>query len=211
MTEMSPKRSTVFFGKTWHVYVGSLLFTALAACSAIMGPLFLLEIIKPAHGRPGTEAGIALSVMAALMCLIASLGWFNILARRRPLLRICEEGLEINVTGASSLDDVPLLPLMVRVAWLILSLQGFKKQIGGIPWRSMRTVQVRGLPMARTLVIEATIIYPTFRSEQVTVRIANAVTFRDAEFQDPLDTIADAISSFALEPEAHSSLPRLHD
>ena len=32
-----------------------------------------------------------------------------------------------------------------------------------------------------------------------------------AEFQDPLDTIADAISAFALEPEACSTLPSLHD
>jgi hypothetical protein len=208
---MSPKLPTIFFAKTWYLYVGAIVFTALAAFSAIMGPLFLLEIIKPAHGRPGTEAGIALSVMAAPMCLIALLGWFNIRARRRPLLRICDEGLEINVIGASSLDGVPLLPIMVRIAWLIVSLQGFKKQIGWIPWPSLRTVQVRGLPMARTLVIAGTIVYPTFRGEQVTARIANAVSFRDAEFQDPLDTIADAISAFALEPEACSTLPSLHD
>ena len=211
MTEVSPKRSAIFFAKTWYLYFGAILFTALSAFSAIMGPLFLLEIITPAHGRPGTEAGIALSVMAAPMWLIALLGWFNIRAHRRPLLRICEEGLEINVIGASSLDGVPLLPIVVRVAWLILSLQGFKKQIGWIPWPSLRTVQVRGLPMARALVIEGTIVYPTFRGEQATARIANAVSFGDAEFQDPLDTIADAIAAFSLEPEARSTLPSLHD
>lgn len=211
MTAMSPRLSTVFFARTWYLYVGTLFFTTLAAFSVIMGPLYLLEIIKPAHGRPGTEAGTALSAMAAPMCLIALLGWFNIRARRRPLLRVCEEGLEISVIGASSLDGVPLLPVMVRTAWLILSLQGFKKQIGWIPWSSLRTVQVRGLPMTRTLVIDGTIVYPPFRGEHMTARIANAVSFRDADFRDPLDTIADTISSFALNPEARSTVPSLHD
>lgn len=88
------------------------------------------------------------------------LAWFNVHACRKPLLRICEEGIEVNIIGASSLDGVLLIPSLIRVAWLVLSLQGFKKQIGWIPWELFHNVEVAGLPMMRSLVIDATIVYP---------------------------------------------------
>ena len=89
---------------------------------AIFGPLFLFDIMKSADGKPGTVAGVAMSIMAVPTFLVALLGWFNVYARRKPLLRLCAEGMEINVIGASGLDGTPLIPNMVRVAWLILSL-----------------------------------------------------------------------------------------
>jgi hypothetical protein len=202
---------SIFYAKSWHLYVTAIVFTTLALFCAILGPLFLFDIMKRADGKPGTEAGVAMSIMAIPMVMIALLGWFNVYARSKPLLRICNEGLEINVIGASSLDGVPLIPNLVRVAWLILSLQGFKKQIGWIPWTSFRSVEVAGLPMMRSLVINATIAYPTFRGNAMTAQIGNSVAFRDAEFQDSLDSIATAIQAFYHEPEARNALPSLHD
>lgn len=178
---------------------------------AVLGPLFLFGIMKRADGKPGTEAGIAISVIAVPMILVALLGWFNVYARFKPLLRICNEGLEINIIGASSLDGVPLIPNLFRVAWLVLSLQGFKKQIGWIPWEMFRRVEVVGLPMMRSLVIDATIVYPNFHGDQLTARIGNGVTFRDAELQETLDVIAATIQAVYEEPKARNSLPSLHD
>jgi hypothetical protein len=186
-------------------------FTTLALFCVIFGPLFLFDIVKRADGKPGTDGGVALSIMAIPMVLVALLGWFNVYARFKPLLRICNEGLEINVIGASSLDGALLIPPLVRVAWLILSLQGFKKQIGWIPWTTFRNVEVAGLPMMRSLVINATIAYPTFRGEVLTAQIADSVAFRDAEFQDSLDSITTAIQTIYHDPEARDALPSLHD
>lgn len=202
---------SVFYAKSWYHYVAAIVFTMLALFAAVLGPLFLFDIVKRADGKPGTEAGIALSIMAVPMCLIALLGWFNVYARRKPLLRICEEGLEVNVIGASSLDDVPLIPGLVRVVWLILSLQGFKKQIGWIPWELFRSVEVAGLPMMRSLVIEATIAYPNLRSDNLTAQIGNNIAYRDAEFQDPLEVIASAILKFYSDLHARNTLRSLHD
>ena len=169
------------------------------------------NIMKSADGKPGTEAGVAMSIMAVPMFLIALLGWFNVYARRKPLLRICKEGMEINVIGVSSLDGTPLIPNLVRVAWLILSLQGFKKQIGWIPWETLRNIEVVGLPMMRSLLIEATIAYPAFRGDAMTARIGDSIAFRDAEFQEPLEVIVSTIQEFYNNPDARGALPSLHD
>lgn len=203
-------RNTIFYAKAWYLYVTAVVLTMLALFCTILGPLFLFDILKRADGKPGTEAGVAMSIMAIPMVLLALLGWFNVYARFKPLLRICSEGLEINVIGASSLDGVPLIPNLVRVAWLIFSLQGFKKQIGWIPWETFGSVEVAGLPMMRSLVINAIIAYPILRGDALTAKIGDSVAFRDAEFQEPLDKIASAIQACYDDPEKRNALPSLH-
>ena len=65
--------------------------------------------------------------------------------------------------------------------------------------------------MMRTLVVNATIAYPSFRGDAMTAKISNSVAFRDAEFQDPLETIALTIQAFYDDPKARNALPSLHD
>ncbi len=121
---------TVFMAKSWYHFVVAIIFTILFLFCAVLGPLFLLDIVPRADGKPGTEGGVAMSIIAVPMGLIALLGWFNVVSRRRPLLRICREGIEVNVIGASSLDGIPLVPTWIRAAWLIVSMQGFRTRIG---------------------------------------------------------------------------------
>ncbi|MAI32819.1 MAG: hypothetical protein CMM07_14250 [Rhodopirellula sp.] len=211
MSETLSIAMPAYYAKSWYLYVGAIVFTMLALCCAIFGPLLLFDIMKRADGKSGTEAGVAMSIMAVPMSLIALLGWFHVYARRKPLLRICEEGIEINVIGASSLDGTPLIPNLVRVAWLIMSLQGFKKQIGWIPWATLRNIEVVGMPMTRSLLIEATIAYPAFRGEAMTARIGDSIAFHAAEFRDPLEVIASTIQEFYNDPDARSALPSLND
>ena len=202
---------TDFYAKVWYHYVLAIVFTSFTVFCAILGPLFLFDMLRPADGKPGTDAGIAMSIIALPMGLLAMLGWFNVYSRRRPLLRIYREGIEINVIGASSLDRVPLIPPLARVAWAIVSLQGFKKQVGWIPWSTLRIVQVTGLPMVRVMVIEATIAYPTFRHGERGARIGECVAFSEAVFRDPLDVIASTILSCHNDLETRNRLPSLRD
>lgn len=195
----------------WMHYVGATVFTLLGVISATIGPLLLFEILKRADGRDGTQGGGALTIISVCFVLMALLGWFNVIARRRPLLRICYEGLEINVIGASSLDGTPLIPTWMRAAWAIFSLQGFRKQIGWIPWGTLRNVEVTGLPMIRVLEIEATIACPSVEGEELTAAIGENIAFRDADFRDPLNNICQAIYSFHHDPPARKNLPSIHD
>jgi len=206
MSSSSTCGQTVFYAKTWYHIAGALIFTFVGSVSVILGPLFLFDILKRADGKPGTEGGIAMTILGSFMMLIALLGWFNVYARRTPLLRICREGMLINVIGASSLDNVPLVPGILRVAWSILSLQGFKKQVGMIPWESFTGAKVTGLPMARTLVIVASIDYPDRKGQSLHSLQDSIWVFREAEFRDSLDKIAAAIHDFHHDLESREAL-----
>lgn len=206
MSSSSTCGQTVFYAKTWYHVASALVFTVIGTVSVILGPLFLLDVLKRADGKPGTEAGIALSIIGIFMILVALLGWFNVYARRTPLLRICREGILINVIGVSSLDNVPLVPSIFRVAWLILSLQGFKKQIGFIPWESFEAAQATGLPMMRSLVIVAKIFYSNRGDQSLHLPLASSIIFREVEFRHSLDKVSTAIREFHSDLDARGAL-----
>ncbi len=185
---------TEFRGKTWIFVVQALVFGGFAVFGLVFGPLFWLGIRERADGRPATDAGIFLTSWGVLCFPIFALAVFNIVARWKPILRICREGVEMTIIGSTSLDGVPFVPGPIRVAWAILTTQGFRKRIVRVAWGELRQVEVSGLPMARKL----TVITSSSHSE--------TVMFREHVFESPLNAIALAVSSFAEDDEARDGL-----
>lgn len=196
---------TQFTGKTWIFIAQALVVGGLGIFSLILGPLFLFGVMKDARGQPAPDAGVALTIMSVPFLLSFALAVFNVVTRRRPIIRVCREGLVINMIGSSSLDGIPLIPTMIRAAWLIVSLQGFKQQILVAPWESLQNAAVSGPPMARTL----TIVGPMFRAmnPRDTAAQANQITFRDVAFVLPLHQIAGTIQAYWRDPESRQNLP----
>jgi hypothetical protein len=213
-TNMLPTAKTTkteFYGKTWLYRIGAFLSALLAFICVLIAILFLSGISQPANGIPGGVAGIRSLFVAAPIFLFGFLLWFHVLARRRPLLRICHEGLEVNVVGRGSLDHVPGIPTSIKLAWLVLSMQGFRKQIGWIPWESYRGVSVSGLPAFRKLTIHGTVAFPRFRGDKIEATVVDHILFHGSEYRDSLEDIAKAIETTFHHPETWSSLPSLHD
>jgi hypothetical protein len=198
---------TQFTGKTWVFVVQALVVGGLATFSLTLGPLFLFQILKDANGQPATDAGVALTIMSVPLLLLVALAVFNIAARRRPLLRVCREGLAINMIGSSSVGGIPLVPGVIRVAWLILSFQGFKQQVLFVPWQSLGDIGISGPPLAQTL----TIVGSMFRADDGQIRqttlVANQISFRDAAFKSPLEQILGSINAYWQNAESRNALP----
>src|SRR5947199_5229803 len=95
---------TEFMARTWLFIVQALIFGGLASFSLVFGPLFLFGFMKKANGVSATDAGIALTALSVPFLLVFALAVYNLSARRRPLLRLCREGIEFVEIGASSLD-----------------------------------------------------------------------------------------------------------
>lgn len=205
MTNQRP--NTRFTGKTSIFAVQAAVFGSFGVFSLVLGPLFLFEIMKDARGEPAVDAGIALSIMSVPMLVLCALAAFNLRARRRPLLCICREGLEINLIGSSSLDEIPLVPGTIRVAWLVLTLQGFKQENLHAPWESFHAAEITGLPMVRTLTIYGNMYRVSDAAIGPPILAANQVSFRDAAFDAPLDDIAETINGYFRYPEARHHLP----
>lgn len=201
---------TEFYGKTWLFRTGSFLCALLAFLCVLMAILFLCGISKPANGIPKGVAAIQLLLVALPISFFSTMFWFNLLARRRPLLRICHEGLEVNIIGRGSLDHVGGIPTSIKLVWLVLSMQGFRKQIGWVPWESYQGVNVSGMA-TRTLTIHGVVAFPTFRGDEIESSVSDQVIFRSSECRDSLEEIANAIKTTFEQPSSWTALPSLHD
>jgi hypothetical protein len=198
---------TSFTGKTWIHIAVAIVFGSLAIFGLTFGPLFLFEIMKNARGQPAADAGVALTIMSIPLSLVFALAVFNILARRRPILRVCREGLAINMIGSSSLDGIPFIPGIIRVAWLIISLQGFKQYVVWVPWESLQNAVVFGPRMSLTMVIIGAVFQPTHAETATRIPIANELTFHEAAFRARLDEIASSINTHHQYPKSRENLP----
>jgi hypothetical protein len=70
-----------------------------------------------------------------------------------------------------------------------------------IPWDSFSDARVTGLPMMRSLVIVASIVYPNRRDQSFKSSPGSIIIFRESEFRDSLDKIAAAIHEFHSDQE----------
>jgi hypothetical protein len=201
---------TEFRAKTWIHWAQALIFGFLAVFCLILGPLFLLEVLKDAKGASARDAGIALCAMSLPFSLIFASAVFNLKARRRPILRLCREGIEVIVLGSSSLDAIPLIPGLVRVAWLILSTQGFRRKLFCFPWECYEDAYVTGRPMVKRLTIVASGSSTDHESLPKDSYVTEQLVLVDAAFDTPLDEIADAIKWYANSSQIASNLPSWH-
>ncbi len=193
-------------GKTWIFYAQAYIFGGFGFFGLVLGPLFLFGVMKDAQGRPATDAGVGLTITSVLLLLVFALAVFNIVARRRPMLAVCREGLAVNMIGSSSLDGVPLIPSMIRVAWLVVSRQGFKQQVILVPWQSLHHADISGLPMARVLTIVGPIYRASDQAFNNAIPLANQVVIREVAFDDPLEEIAEMINLYRRTPEIRCEL-----
>lgn len=201
--------ATEFYAKLWYRYIAAFFCTGLALFAAIAGPLYVFDILRDANGQPAADAGIALSIMAVVLGLFSALIWFNILIRWRPLIKFYREAIGILIVGNSALDDIPLVPALVRGAWLIFSMQGFQANVGWVPWESLQRVSVKQHGFSRFLVIQGSIVIPRFAGNRFHTRRQHGIEIADAEFDAGLDDIVKAITNLHADATARETLPSI--
>jgi hypothetical protein len=162
-------------------------------------------VLKPANGKSDDTAGIALTLIGAALAPVFLLAAFNLIARKRPLVRICREGLELAVIGASTLDRIPFVPGLARLAWSIVSLQAFSRHVLRVVWDEIDSVRAVGMPMSRMLLIEGVIRDSRLASSDLAARVA--VSFDEAALKTPLDQIVISVQEFVHEPSLRQALP----
>jgi hypothetical protein len=190
----------VFRSRTWHLAAAALMLGGIAVFGLILGPLFLLGVVTPADGDPehGRSGGIGLTCGSLLIAMLALPVLFRWWARRQPVVRPYGEGVLLRLVGRSSLDRVPLVPGLVRVAWAVLSGQGLRVQSYRVPWDELTEVTVAGVPMARMLVVQW--LPPATGG-------ALEVSFAQDEFAYPPTEVASALRRLKYDRKAREGLP----
>ncbi len=187
---------TEFFALTWTYRASAIVTGGLAAFAATLGPLFLLGLMKNARDEPATGAGMALCLIAVPLALACTLATANLRARRKPLLTIRREGVEVVRIGETMLDDVSAVPFLVRFAWLLVTGQGVRRRVVRIAWRDLREVFVTGPLMAPVLNLVVRWGAPN----------EPGIVLQQVELRRPLDEVAAAIRAYAGHAEARARL-----
>jgi hypothetical protein len=192
---------TQFKAKRWIFYVETFFTGSFGIFSLIMGPLFLFGM-KDAKGETAKDAGFYLTIMSVPFLMIFSIKLYRLMATREPILNICQEGVVKKCVALSSLDNIPMIPKLltpklIQVFWLALSGQGFRSTRVCIPWKSLQSASVSGLPMARILTLDTSI---SFHNPGYLPR--NAITVQklsiyQVELKSPLEEVSKSINYWA--------------
>jgi hypothetical protein len=192
---------TVFNAKTWIYWAQGLLCTLFGVGSCIIGVGILSGAIESSNGSNDRSVGAYPLAIGLLLLLVGALGLVNALGRRRPVLRCFREGVECNLVGATTLDAVPLVPGYFRVAWAILSGQGFRSNIVRIPWPAFRSADVGGSSLMQVLHLQAA------ATNTRTGQTVQSLTFKQLAFKDDLDTVEASLTRLSKDPQAQAELP----
>lgn len=207
-----PPWPTQFRGKTWISVAVAVVIGGLSAFCLVMGPPFLAGAVKAADGKPATGAGIALCIIGTLLAPVAALAVFRVVALRRPLVRLCREGIVVTLVGVSAFDELPYIPglrrafALARLAWLIVSGQGFKRQFVYAPWECFQVAEVSGPMMARRLTIMATFFLPADRGAPPEY-YSDQIVFEEVAFAARLERVAQSLSGYAGDAQVRQLLP----
>jgi hypothetical protein len=189
-----------FHGKTWIFWAQLLVCGGIGLFGVVFGPLYWTGMLTDANGKVRPQAGPPLTIIGLCLLAVALLAVFNIVARIRPIIGRYREGIECNLIGATSLDGVPPVPGLLRVAWTILSLQGFRSQRLRISWAEFRGAEVSGIPMAYVLSLNGSF------ANLASGRETHAVAFHQAALADHSERVADILNQFAAEVSQRDQL-----
>jgi hypothetical protein len=190
-----------FRGKTWIYWAQLTGCGSLGISGVILGVLFWTGTMADAHDKPRPEAGPPLVIVGSCLLAVAALAISTIIGRIPPLIRCYREGIECNLAGVTSLDNVPLVPGLLRVAWSILSFQGFRSLRVRLPWPQFVGANVHGIPMAYVLTLSGAVI------NLKTGRVTGWVVFQQYALEDDPQQIAAILNRLAANPAHRLELP----
>ncbi len=177
-----------------------------------MGPLILLGQVKDDFGKPFPPvAGVVVSAIAIVLGFLTWVLWKNFLARARPLIRLCHDGVEVRVITASALNDDWTTPSKPVLLWRIITGSGYGNRVGWISWDLLTSVTIVGIS-EKKLVLEGPVAVPTaLNGDELAARVGASLAFKDSQLKDRLQTIADTILTYKNSPDSRQPLPSLFD
>ena len=190
-----------FPAKTWIHWVRLLACGGVGLFAVALGVLFWTGLMTDAYGEERPSAGPPAVIVGSCLLAVGAMAAAQLAALATPPVRCFRQGVECSVVGATSLDGVPMVPALVRVAWAVLTLQGFRSTRFRIPWEWFGGAEVLGIPMAYELVLHGAAYCP------FDGRTARALTFGQAALADHPHLIANILNAWAADPSMRERLP----
>jgi hypothetical protein len=189
---------TRFYANIWISWAQLLILGGLGSFSVFFGILCWTGVFHDVNDQPRPAAGPPMVTIGTLLLLGALMALCTILTYRRPLLKLCREGIEVSLAGQSV--GIPL-PRQLAVFYLLVTFQAFRAYIYRLSWEQFHGAAVAGLPMARLLQLHGTAENPA------THKVLDRVTLPQHLLTGNLDKMAAMLNALAVDPAARAKLP----
>lgn len=189
-----------FYGKTWIFWAQLVILGPFGLFAVVLGERFWTGAMTDANGNPRPAAGPPMVITGSVLLVVCLMAALHVARRVRPIVRCYRDGIECRLIGETSLDRVPGVPRFVRLAWAILSLQGFGARRVRFAWPQFDRARVGGRLMAGWLALDGSAV------DARTGLDAGPVLFAQVAFRVPLQDVAEALNGFAGDPAARGRL-----
>ena len=189
-----------FYGKTWIYWVQAVILGPFGLFAVTFGERFWTGAMTDANGEPRPAAGPSLVIIGSVLLVVCLMAIIHVARRVRPIVRIFRDGIECQIIGETSLDHVPAVPKFVRLAWAILSLQGFGARRVRFAWPQFEAARVGGPWLEQWLALDGSPV------DARTGLDGGRILFAQVAFRVPLQAVADALNEFAADPAARGRL-----
>jgi hypothetical protein len=189
-----------FRGKTWIYWAQFIIFGSIGVFALVFGITMWTGNFRDANGETKTDGGLPCTAMGIVALVVAALAGFNIVANGRALIRCYRQGIQCHLVGKTSLDDVPFVPNSMRLAWAIVTLQGFRSNLWRAPWGEFQSAEVGGLPMAQVLRIHGTF------TNLSTGESSGQISFPQVGLSKDLQEVANVLMRFAKNEASRATL-----
>lgn len=204
----NPSRVTTFDGKAaLHGYIATVI--TLAAIGVLV--LWISDVLGVAllpQDQPSAST-TTVGFLTLLFSLMAAWFWRLYAIRKRPLLRLGREGIEVNLGVAI----IKSFPMRMLTAFGLL-----RARFGWIPWYQLRRVEARPsvseyhakAGSTGGLVLEGSVLMMHANGPNPTgVALAESLAILTSEFQSTPTQVAAKIQPYLDDPQLRQTLPSL--
>jgi hypothetical protein len=195
-----------FYAITWMAWARFIILAGLGLFMFLFGLDVWLHDRTNAIGDPiSHEFGRNLSLGSLAFFLLATLPLSTLVNSWGPRVRCYKEGIECVFHGRTALDQIPLIPSFFRIAFALLSGQGYRSQRFRIEWNALGSPLVSGRPAMYVFTLPGIAVSPLTGE-----KLLNP-SYAQAELRLHPQKIQSAINAFRIEPNLRESLASWDD
>lgn len=172
---------TKFYYKRWYVGVAAGVITGLSLFGlGILIPMYfgwMTDASGESRAGEGTSGIITCSILLAVGIVMI----FAFIAKSKPLLILDNSSISLNLVGLSEIDNIPMVPGLLRVFYLTISGRGCQSELFACPFDKLRKVEIIRNNFTSYLILQG-----DFRSSK---RSLNLFELNEALFEDHLQKI----------------------
>jgi hypothetical protein len=193
-----------FRARLWISWAHLIIFGGLGVFAMTFGVLMWTGRFRNIYDEPVREGGPPCFFTGVGMTTFAGLAFYNIIASSGALIGCFREGIQCKLVARTELDSVPLVPGMLRIAFAIVTGQGFRMRFVRYRWEHFAGAHVTGGVGTRNLMLDGAGLLDNGKP-------TGGLVFPQVQLRDDVEEIAAWLNAWSRDAEQIQRFPSWND